>query len=116
MIPEKADENCTVHAGTSIAGFGRGVWKPHDDANTVSGNQVLFQLSGQDDLVEFENKLVTIGKIIDQKSKDEPSAGIAHHKMVRGTLARKFKLELKHMVVFHPSASEDEDLLLPLSW
>lgn len=99
VVNDSAAEQ-TLHAGSVLAGFGKGKFKAKADTKEEE-NTLKFSLSSSDDLVLHKSKLLTVGAVLAEKKQSDPQAKVAYHDLeeVPGNLG-DFKLTMKVPIQF----------------
>ncbi|CAK9032566.1 unnamed protein product [Durusdinium trenchii] len=101
-------QEASLKAGLIICGFGKGKWKLAEGSQENNPRtEVLFELSGPDDLVLFNGHLKTVFEVVQAQQQKVPKVRIAHHTMTEEPDAKRpgnFNLKRSHSVWFVPQA------------
>lgn len=99
-------QDVDVPVGSLIAAFGKGKFVARSCADEVEHkSEVLFALNSADDMVLFNNNLMTVGQVVNKKHETDPQATVSYHN-ISEVPDGPFKLENTHYVAFSPASAQ----------
>ena len=111
VLVNKSTQELSLPANELVLGFGKGAFKLLPGQQESLPVQCEFHLNSYEDLVVFNNSVITVGKLVEQQHESKPDAKICYHKFVDNTEdPKKFKLAQTHKIVFTPK-DDSADIL-----
>ena len=95
-----------------MVGFGKGDWKLAGKDQMINKDKMLlFKLSTMDDMVQFNNRWMSLQSVIGPKGSKNTATKIKYHSMhdVSSGMAGSFSLTVDHEVYFAPDSAVVEE-------
>jgi hypothetical protein len=102
-----AGAEVVIQQGAYLAGFGKGAFKLLKQTEAVEVGVAEFKLTSDSDLVVLAGAMQTLGSVIANQRKKEPSIGVCYHDLTVDTAdPSKIILTTTHRVAFVPKSDD----------
>lgn len=111
LVNTSTDSDKDIPAGSIIAGFGRGKFKLEQQNQELCDDScVKFIIDSPQTLVHFNNEVMAVKMVVDQRRKTDPLAKISYHTMEESAGEEQelgaFTIHQDHLVIFQPGAQQ----------